>query len=72
MTESVSTQKLLHKIVVRSKPTIEEISICYQESRLFKVKIRLTWEIGSLLWVVSQRRIEEKPLLHLRWGPLLH
>ena len=42
MTESVSTQKLLHKIVVRSKPPIEEVSICYQESRLFKVKIRLT------------------------------
>ena len=29
MTESVSTQKLFHKIVVHGKPPIEKICICY-------------------------------------------
>ena len=29
MTESVSTQKLFHTIVVRRKPAIEKIGICY-------------------------------------------
>ena len=37
----MGTQKLFHGIVVHSKPLIEKIIICYLESGLIKVEIRL-------------------------------
>ena len=44
MTKSMSTQKLFHRKVVRCKPPIEKTVICYLESELLKVEIRLIRE----------------------------
>ena len=47
MTVSVSTRKPFYTIVERCKPPIEKISICYSESGLLKVEIRLIEEINQ-------------------------
>ena len=44
MTKSMSTQKLFHRKVVRCKPPIEKTVVCYLESGLLKVEIRLIRE----------------------------
>ena len=44
MSVSVSTPKLFYTIVVHCKWPIEKIGICYLESGLLKVEIRLIWE----------------------------